>query len=148
MRPVRTAILILCLATSARAQAIPSLGGYGGAISTMEMPGGGSGIPYAGRFGGFMPYRMGNSGGVGLSFTPRAASMPIGARRTPFAMPSMSGGMGMGGTSGFRLMPASGGMGSMTGRRGMGVMPPSLAPPFRQPPSLLGPASSASGMSM
>jgi hypothetical protein len=50
--------------------------------------------------------------------------------------------------------PLGGGMGSGVGMRpsapgGMGVMPPRIAYPFRQPPGLLGPASgSGSGMSM
>jgi hypothetical protein len=30
----------------------------------------------------------------------------------------------------------------------MGVMPPNLGSPFRQPPSLIGPANSGAGMSM
>jgi hypothetical protein len=60
----------------------------------------------------------------------------MGGRR-PLALPSgpLSGGMGLGG--GMRQMPTT----------SMGVMPPSIGYPFRQPPSLLGPAS-GSGMSM
>ena len=60
---------------SATAQTIgsrSSLGGYGGATrgnSMTSMGVGGPIIPYAGNFGGFMPYRMG--GGSSLSFSSR-----------------------------------------------------------------------------
>jgi hypothetical protein len=153
------------LAGSAWAQSFGpggTLGGYGGA---MGGPGAGMGmggpvIPYAGRFGGFMPSRMGGGGGE-LAFQRRSSSTmsPI---RPSFSLPSMSdgissmsGGMGQGpgsrggmsSSSGLRGGTGSGGgmRPSMTG--GMGVMPPRIGYPFRQPPSLLGPAS-GSGMSM
>jgi hypothetical protein len=45
--------------------------------------------------------------------------------------------MGLGG--GMRRMPAT---------TGMGVMPPSIGYPFRQPPSLLTPSATGTGMSM
>jgi hypothetical protein len=70
-------------------------------------------------------------------------------------MSSMSGGTG-GGRGPRTGMPATSGfggaMGAGAGMRpstpgGMGVMPPRIAYPFRQPPSLLGPGSGL-GMSM
>jgi hypothetical protein len=114
-------------------------------------------IPYAGKFGGFMPYRMG--GGGSLSFQTRGIS-PIASGRTSFSlspmsggMSSMSGGLGPGsrtfssfGTQGG--MGLGGGMNPMSGTRGMGVMPPSFGYPFRKPPSFLSPSSSCAGMSM
>jgi hypothetical protein len=140
-----------------------SLGGYGGSMtdtgSGMGM--GGPVIPYAGKFGGFMPYRMG--GGGRLSFQSRGAS-PLGSNRASFSlspmsdgMSSMSGEMGQGlgtssrtsssiGTQG--AMGLGGGMRPMSGARGAGVMPPSFGYPFRQPPSLLTPPTSGMGMSM
>jgi hypothetical protein len=141
-----------------------SLGGYGGSTtdtgSGMGM--GGPFIPYAGKFGGFMPYRM---GGGSLSFQSRGTS-PTGSGRTSFSlspmsggMSSMSGGLGAGsrtfssfGTQG-AVGPGGGsgmvgGMNQTSGTRGMGVMPPSFGYPFRQPPSLLSPSSSGTGMSM
>jgi hypothetical protein len=70
-------------------------------------------------------------------------------------MSSMPGGIGQGlGTSssfgskgatglggGMRTMPGS-------GTRGMGVMPPNFGYPFRQPPGLVSPSTSGTGMSM
>jgi hypothetical protein len=122
---------------------------------------GGTAIPYAGKFGGFMPYRMG--GGSTLSFQPRGDS-PLGSNRTTFSLSPMSGGMttmsgggGRGpgaGSSLFStfgadsLMGPGGGMPSTSGTRRMGVMPPSFGYPFRQPPSLGSPAPAGSGMSM
>jgi hypothetical protein len=136
-----------------------SLGGYGGSMTDTGSGMGMSGpvIPYAGKFGGFMPYRMG--GGGGLSFQTRGTS-PIGSGRTSFSlsptsggMSSMSGGLGAGartfssfGTQG--AMGLGGGMNPMPGTGSMGVMPPSFGYPFRQPPSLLSPSSSGTGMSM
>jgi hypothetical protein len=154
-------------ASTAAAQAVStgegrSLGGYGGSMTDTGSGMGMSGpvIPYAGRFGGFMPYRMGGSGS--LSFQSRGTS-PIGSGRTSFSlspmsggMSSMSGGMGQGLGAGPRALSSFGTQGSMglggrdpmSGTRGMGVMPPSFGYPFRQPPSLLSPASSGAGMSM
>jgi hypothetical protein len=140
------------------AQGYGSLGGYGATRGNTD-PGMGSGgtiIPYAGKFGGFMPYRMG--GGGSLSFRPLPTAM-MGASRPSFSlgpmsegMSSMSGRMGQG--VGARLRTLSplgppGGMGGGVGplMPGMGVMPPSFGYPFRQPPSLVSPSSGA-GMSM
>ena len=91
-----------------------SLGGYGGSMSDTGsgMGMGGPVIPYAGRFGGFMPYRMG--GGGSLSFQSRGTSA-MGSARTSFSlspmsggMSSMSGGMGQGlGTGPARFRPRS-----------------------------------------
>jgi hypothetical protein len=125
------------------------------------MTGGGPIIPYAGNFGGFMPYRMG--GGSSLSFSSRGTSA-IGSTRTSFSlspmtgrMTSMPGGTGQSfgtGTRGFSFFGSQSGMGlgggmrrEMPGMGGMGVMPPSFGYPFYQPPSLLTPSSSG-GMSM
>jgi hypothetical protein len=145
-----------------------SLGGYGGSMSNLDsgMGMGGSVIPYAGKFGGFMPYRM--SGSSSLSFQSRGTSA-LGSMRTSFSLSPMSGGMssmsggtspgfGAGGLSSFGSQGAMGsgtglglggsGMQSMSRASGMSVMPPSFAYPFRQPPSLLTPASAGTGMSM
>ncbi len=151
------------------------LGGYG-ASSDLAGPGMGGGggamvIPYGGMTEGFMPGRMG--GGSSLSFRPRpsAAMDPsrtssrlspmsggmsstfggsrpmaggmgrgLGARSSMPGGPGSRGGIGLGGGS-FRLGPGGGG-------GGMGVMPPSIGYPFRQPPSLLTPSSPGAGMSM
>jgi hypothetical protein len=141
-----------------------SLGGYG-ATSGNSMASMGVGspiIPYAGNFGGFMPYRMG--GGSSLSFQSRGASA-IGSTRAPFSLSPMSGGMtwksvGMGQgvgarTSAFSSFGSQGGMGLGGGTRhvtpgssGTGVMPPNFGYPFYQPPSLVAPSASSGGMSM
>jgi len=150
--------------TPARAQAAMtgqnrSLGGYGGAMTDVGtgMGMGGPAIPYAGKFGGFMPYRMG--GNTSLSFPARGASSP-GTGRASFNLSPMSGGMpplsggvrpGMGAGGLMSTSPGSQGgtgFGTMPGSRGMGVMPPSFGYPFRQPPSLLTPSSAGAGMSM
>jgi hypothetical protein len=151
---------------SARAQSLgsrTSLGGYG-ATASGSMAGVGAGgpiIPYAGNFGGFMPYRMG--GGGSLSFQSRGASA-MESTRTPFSlspltggMTSMSGGMrqGVGArTRPFSSIGSQSGMGLGGGTRqvmpsagGMSVMPPNFGYPFYQPPSLLTPSSSG-GKSM
>jgi hypothetical protein len=132
-----------------------SLGGYGGSM-TATGPGMGMGgpvIPYAGTFGGFKPYRMGSSS---LSFQSRGIS-PMASGRTSFSLSSMSGGMrpGLGmGSSTFAPLGSPGvmgpgrGMSTMSGAGRMGVMPPSFGYPFREPPSLMAPASPAMGMSM
>jgi hypothetical protein len=148
--------------SAAQAQGpIGSLGGYGGSMSDTGSGAAMSGpiIPYAGRFGGFMPYRMGTGGS--LTFQPRGASS-MRSSRTPFSLSpmsggisSMSGGMGQGPGNGSRSamgvgtgMGLGGGTQPMAGPRSMGVMPPSFGYPFRQPPSLLAPTSSGTGMSM
>ena len=146
-----------------------SLGGYGSAPSygTPGIGGGGAMvIPYGGMTEGFMPGRMGGGSPLAFRSRPSAAMSPSrtsfslspmlgetsstsgGSRSTPGGMArgfggrssmfGSRGGLGLGGSS-FRL-------GSGVG--GMGVMPPSFGYPFRQPPSLLTPSSSASGMSM
>jgi hypothetical protein len=152
---------------SAKAQSLgsrSSLGGYGATSgnSMASMGGGGPIIPYAGNFGGFMPYRMG--GGSSLSFQSRGPSA-MESTRTPFRlspMPggitSMSGGMGQGFGARTRAVSSSGsqsGMGPVGGTRqvmpgvgGMSVMPPNFGYPFYQPPSLLTPSASGGGMSM
>ena len=145
-------------ASSASAQGpgpIGSLGGYGRSMTDTGAGMGMSGpiIPYAGKFGGFMPYRM--EGSASLSFQSRGASA-MGSNRTSFSlspmsggMPSMSGGIGKGLGTGFQgSRGLDGGMQPMSGPRSMGVMPPSFGYPFRQPPSLLLPSSSGTGMSM
>jgi hypothetical protein len=121
-------------------------------------------VPFSSSMGGFLPYTPGPRGGLGVQS----------GMRNPGA-PMQSGGMGMLGlrpsldpirgeltplapihldSLGFK---SGGGMGSMRGliRRApsygsMGGMtrPPVGNYPFRQPPSLLGPASAAPSMSM
>jgi hypothetical protein len=147
-------------AAHAQGLARGSLGGYGGEMSNLDSGMGMAGpvIPYAGKFGGFMPYRMGGSGS--LSFQSRGTGA-MGSMRTPFTLSPMSGMSPMGGVMNQGLgvrsssffgspgaMGASGGMGQMPGGSGMGVMPPSFAYPFRQPPSLLAPTGTGMGMSM
>jgi hypothetical protein len=134
-----------------------SLGGYGASsgFSGAGMGGGGAMvIPYGGMTEGFMPGRLG--GGSSLSFRPRpSAGMNAsrsssrlstttgGMTSTTVGSRAMSGGMGRGiGPGSFLSKP----MGS--GGAGPGVMPPSIGYPFRQPPSLLSPASGGAGMSM
>jgi hypothetical protein len=94
-------------------------------------------IPYGGMFEGFMPSRMG--GGGTLSFRARPTAT-MGSGRTSFSLSPSVGGMGQG----------RGGRAGMSSRidRRMGVMPPSLGYPFRQPPSLVPSTSQVSGMSM
>jgi hypothetical protein len=138
-----------------------SLGGYG-AASTSAMASMGSSsptIPYAGSFGGFMPYRMSSGGGSGLSRSPRGSSM-MESSRTSFSLAPMSTGMGTGfaprtgppgpfRSQGLRGLGSGGLMSQPMGPAGnAGVMPPDFGYPFYQPPSLLSPASSAAGMSM
>ena len=137
-----------------------SLGGYGATTSNSMAGMGGPIIPYAGNFGGFMPYRM---GGGSLSFSSRGTSS-MGSARTSFTLTPMTGGMtsmsgAMGQGLGARPRTSSsfgsqGGIGlgggmrqEMPGAGRMSVMPPSFAYPFYQPPSLLTPSSSG-GMSM
>jgi hypothetical protein len=141
-----------------------TLGGYG-ATSTAAMAGmsgGGAIIPYAGSFGGFMPYSLG--GGRSLSLGSRESSA-IGSNRTSFSlspmagrMSSMSGGgiRGLGPRS--RSFPELGTLGSIgqeggmrrktTGIEGQNVMPPSFGYPFYQPPRLTTTSDSRPGMSM
>jgi hypothetical protein len=141
-----------------------SLGGYGATAGrSFSSMGGGSAmvIPYGGMTEGFMPTRMG--GGASLSFKARPVET-MNPSRTSLSLTTLSGGisassggMGRGGSSGFSMTGplSSRGMRSggssflpATGLGGMGVMPPSLGFPFRQPPSLMSPASGLPGMSM
>lgn len=175
MRSVKRAMIVGALSivvgqtlgiSPARAQgfnARDSLGGYGGSMSNLNssMSMGGPVIPYAGTFGGFMPARMGETGG--LRFEPRAGFLP-GTRRTSFNMSTMSGGMstmsgGIGqgfGSSARSLsnissqatMGLSGRGMPMSGVGDRGVAPPSFGYPFRQPPNLISPSSPGMGMSM
>jgi hypothetical protein len=151
----------LVVARSAGAQGLSisgSLGGYGAASSGSLAAMSGSSspiIPYAGSFGGFMPYRMG--GGGGLSFSSRNVSV-MDSRRASFSlapisgrMSSTTGGMRQGlitGAQSFRGMGLGSGMSRQSsGRESMRVMPPSFGYPFYQPPSLVEPLSTGAGMS-
>ncbi|MDB5353472.1 MAG: hypothetical protein JWN86_4719 [Planctomycetota bacterium] len=140
---------------AARAQGLGSLGGYGGSMTEMGTGPGMSGtvIPYAGNFGGFMPYRM-SGGGGDLSFRSRGTP-PTNSARSSFALSSMSagsssmaGGMGTGFGARASMISPPGTMAPRGRGIGMGVMPPNLGYPFRQPPSLLSPASAGMGMGM
>jgi hypothetical protein len=139
-----------------------SLGGYGAASAgaTASMGSSSPMIPYAGSFGGFMPYRMSGGGDSGLSISTRGSSL-MESPRSSFSLAPMSSGMGSGfgprtrspgtfssqglrgdGARGLMSQPMGGGTGTRS------VMPPNFGYPFYQPPSLLLPASSAAGMSM
>jgi hypothetical protein len=142
-----------------------------GTMSSSSFPGIGSYfsgspayIPFGGAMGGFVPYRSGPGGGLGVLPGMRGAgrSMPSGAMGMPGSRPSLGLirgeitplapiGLGIIGSR------AGGGMGSMGGlirrsptRGAMDGMPrpPVGSYPFRQPPSLLGPAPAAPAMSM
>jgi hypothetical protein len=134
---------------------VGSLGGYGSAArDSMTSMGstGSSFIPYAGSFGGFMPYRMG--GESTLVFRTRGASA-IGSSRPAFSLAPMTGGLSSMSARGSVLSPrprGAMGIGGAMPRSGsvlgsIGVMPPSFGYPFRQPPSLVSP-SAAPSMSM
>jgi hypothetical protein len=141
-----------------------SLGGYGATAghSFSSMGGGGAMvIPYGGMTEGFMPTRMG--GGASLSFKARPVEM-MNPSRTSLSLTTLSGGisassrgMERGGSSRFSMTSplSSRGMRSggssflpAAGPGGMGVMPPNIGFPFRQPPSLMSPASGLPGISM
>ena len=159
--------------TSARAQELGLggiLGGYGamagasgssmgGGFNIVEASGMGGNVivPAAGGLGASMSPGM---RGGGLFFRSRS-STAIDSARLSFSLDSMGGGMtrmagGMGGRRPFTLQARSlsggmglgGGMRRMPAATGMGVMPPSIGYPFRQPPSLVSPSSSGAGMSM
>ena len=146
------------------------LGGYGAmtGASGASMGGGFNIVDPSGMGGNVIVPAAGGGGaamspsmrGGGLSFQPRSATTMYSARPS-FVLDSMGGGMtrmggGMGGRRPFALQPSSltGGMGLGGGMRrmpaagGMGVMPPSIGYPFRQPPSLLIPSAAGAGMSM
>ncbi len=159
--------------SSARAQD-PGLGGILGGYGAMS---GASGSSMGGGFNIVDPSGMGGNvivpagggsvaamspsmRGGGVLFQPRSATTMYAARPS-FVLDSMGGGMtrmggGMGGRRPFTLQPSSlsggmglgGGMRRMPAARGMGVMPPSIGYPFRQPPSLLTPSAAGAGMSM
>jgi hypothetical protein len=114
-------------------------------------------LPYAGRFGTAMPSQMG--GLTGLTFRSRPSAM-LGRARPLFTMGPMGGMSAMAGGMGPAQRPfvlpdlgVSGGMGlgiprwPMPRAGGMGVMPPSLGYPFRQPP-IPGAPSTGPSMSM
>jgi hypothetical protein len=139
-----------------------ALGGYGAAASGSSLGMSDRSplvIPYGGQFSGFMPGRMG--GGSTLSFRSRPDAV-MGSGRTTFSLSPLSGGMSSmnGGANRYRPgAPATsrfgsrgatglGGMRRMQGPGSTSVMPPSIGYPFRQPPSVTSPSSSASGMSM
>lgn len=135
-----------------------SLGGYGGSAGALldDMAMSTPALPYAGRFGGFMPARM---GGGSLSFQTRGASS-LGSLRAPFTLAPRTSGM----SSMSLAAPAGMGAGmlapsSLSGPSAMspglmsrpmpgsGVMPPNFGYPFYQPPSFVAPAA-RTGMSM
>jgi hypothetical protein len=161
---IGVSLLIGARAAEAQGMSTPgSLGGYGAASSGSFAGMGGSGaiIPYAGNFGGFMPYRMG--GGGSLSLSTRGTAV-MGSPRTSFSLSPMSSGMSSrsggvmspGMATGIRSLGSfgmEGGIGSTGGMRpriagggNTSVMPPSFGYPFYQPPSLLGPFSTGAGM--
>ena len=114
---------------------VPAAGGSVAAMTTPSMRGGGLSFrprPSVEMYSARPSFTLDSMGGM----TRIAGGM--GGRR-PFTLPAgtLSGGMGLGG--GMRRMPAAG---------GMGVMPPSIGYPFRQPPSLLTPSATGAGMSM
>jgi hypothetical protein len=146
------------------------LGGYGamagssgssmgGGFNVVEVSGVGGNVivPAAGGMGAPMAPAM---RGGGLFFQSRPSTEFYSARRS-YSLDSMGGGVarmagGIGGRRPFALEPSilTGGIGLDGGIRGlpatesMGVMPPSIGYPFRQPPSLVSPSTSNAGMSM
>lgn len=112
------AVLVAMGIPSARAQmgmsgGGRSLGGYGAAtIGQYYSSGMGSYMPYNGNASGFVPYRGGYAGGLGVQPIPRRLPQtPIGGvamPTTPIGGASLSGGMGAG---------TRGGMGAGAGRR-------------------------------
>ena len=77
LRPVIALGLIMLSAVPVRAQmsasgGVRSLGGYGAsAIGSYYGTGGGGYIPYMGNASGFVPYRSGQGGGIGVQPTRR-----------------------------------------------------------------------------
>jgi hypothetical protein len=137
-----------------------SLGGYGASVIGQYYSSGmGSYMPYNGNASGFIPYRGGFAGGLGVQPVPRRLPQtPIGGvamSMTPIGGASLSGGMnggtrgGMGAESRRSLVPfgyeAAIGMGGMIGtpmtRQG-GMRRPAtglgFGYPFSMPPDLLG----------
>ena len=173
MSTILTGCVLAFSGTAARAQD-PGLGGILGGYGAMA---GASGSSMGGGFNIVDPSGMGGSvvvpaaGGMPVSMSPgmrgsglffqSRSSSAIYSPRLYFGLDSMSGSMtrmagGMGGRRPFTLQQSTltGGMGLGGGIRrmpaagGMGVMPPSIGYPFRQPPSLVSPSSSGVGMSM
>jgi hypothetical protein len=121
--------------------------GMGGNVIVPAAGGGSRAAMSPGTRGGGLSFRSRPAAAMGSarpSFIPdsmagmnrMAGSM---AGRRPFTLQpgTLTGGMGLGGE--MRRMPAAG---------GMGVMPPRIGYPFRQPPSLLTPSAAGAGMSM
>ena len=159
-RAIRGALLIgaaSILGGPAASGQAPGLGGYGAMAGGA---GSGSGMaavaPFGGRFAASVPATLGGGGSV--TFRPRPTA-GMGGGRTAFTIgpaAGMAGGSGLGADRRpFQLREVGGGMAGTTMRRsgmapatGMGIMPPSFASPFRQPPSLVPASSAGSGMSM
>jgi hypothetical protein len=131
----------------------------GGGFNIVDPSGMGGNVVVPAAGGSVTAMTPGMRGGA-LAFGPRSSTALYTARPS-FSLGSMEAGMtrmarGMGGRRPFAL-PAgtrSGGIGvgsgtrRMPGTTGMGVMPPRIGYPFRQPPSLLPPSSTGAGMSM
>jgi hypothetical protein len=168
LRKRRSSVLLTALAwiwatPEAHAQntsSVRSLGGFGATTNSPMASMGSSSpmIPYAGSFGGFMPYRMATGTSSPLSFAPRASSA-LQSTRTSFRLSPMSSGMGMDSGLGSGLfaplrsqgaMRLGGGLMNqpMEGDNKTSVMPPNFGYPFFQPPSLISPVAPTSGMSM
>jgi hypothetical protein len=127
--------------------------------------GGSTYLPFGGSMGGFVPYSAGPGGGLGVMREMRENVTSMGPRETLMldrrpALGQMSGSLTPLTPIGSGVMgsPAGGAMGSMgaglikrpASRGAMGGMarPPVGGYPFRQPPSLLGPATAGPAMSM
>ena len=132
------AVLLVSAVASAPAMAQGSgLSGYGGTSPLMGSAS--QSLPYSGSFSGFMPFRMRESAGSGLSFMPRRSS-PGNPLRRPFQLFSSRG------MSRKPLFSTSGSaMKSPSAGTAMSVMPPNFGYPFRQP-SLVDPGSASIGM--
>lgn len=115
-----------------------SLGGYGGQAPGVpsSMTGSTLPLPYAGRYGGFMPSRMGEPASP-ISFGTRPSASTMVSPSTPYRLPSMPG------ASTGRRTPMSRRPNEPT----MSILPPRIAYPFRVPPSLLGTGAGA-GLAM
>ncbi len=135
----RFATVFLVVAGLTRAAEGQALGGYGAGVGPgIGMAGGGGGamvVPYSGMAEGFMPSR---SGGGSLAFRPRP-SATFGASIPSTSLAPAAGGMGR--RPGASIMPRA--LGRMKTGPGMGVTPPRIGYPFRQPPS---PGGSSSGL--
>ncbi|MFO0890948.1 MAG: hypothetical protein U0790_17620 [Isosphaeraceae bacterium] len=119
-------------------------GGMGNFIPYSPGPGGGLGVQPGMRVSGGQMQTASMGGSMGMSPSLGVVRSQI----TPLApissggMSGMRGGSGIGSMGGLiRRGPGGGAMGGMT-------RPPVGSYPFRQPPSLLGPATSAPSMSM